>query len=148
MAKLSLGSLTSNGTTGEAAWEFINDTLTPAKIMRIVVSLVAATATTLGLGRPAAKGITPTTPVALLAEDEIATQTGLKTAMAWATKPTIPAAFYRRVGLPAVIGQTYEFEFVKGLYVPAAATVILWNLAANSVLNVTVEVEDELRSVA
>ena len=142
--KYSLGVRTVDGTTGAAAWE-IRTAATPgrAKIIELGFFLVAATATTIGLGRPAAIGITPTTPVDFLPEDpnNVIASGVVQSSLAWGTGPTIPTAFLRRISLPATIGTGVIWTFPEGLIIPVSSSVILWNLAANSVLDAYAVVE-------
>lgn len=135
--KFSLGVRTSNGTTGQACYELIAG-LKPIYVEEIEIILGAATASQFGLGRPAAKGITPTSPVALLCDDGSGQEALAKVAVAWGTGPTIPAKFFRRTHLAAAIGATQKWTFSHGLFVPAGGTLILWNLSATSVADVNV----------
>lgn len=128
---------TSSGSSGAAGWEIRNGATTKAKVMEVGLSLVAATASVIGLGRPAAIGITPTSPVTFLDEGDGGAPAGLLThAIAWGTGPTVPAAFLRRVSLPATIGAGVIWQFPEGLGLPISGSIVLWNLAANSVLDV------------
>lgn len=135
---LSLGVRTTDGTTGTAGWEIRTGT-TPGrvKIIELGFFLAAATATTIGLGRPAAIGITPTSPVDFLQEDpnDVLASGVVQSSLAWATGPTIPAAFLRRIALPATIGTGVIWTFGDGLVIPVSSSIVLWNLAANSVLD-------------
>jgi hypothetical protein len=73
-------------------------------------------------------------------------------AVAWATTaPTIPTTFARRASLPAAIGASVSWNFMKavdtgevgdGLIIPAGGSVILWSLSAVSVLNVNITIEE------
>lgn len=135
--KFSLGVRTSNGTTTEACWEIIAG-LKPIYIEELEIFLNAATASAFGLGRPAAKGVTPTSPVSLLCDDGSGQEALAKVAVAWGTKPTVPAKFFRRISLPATVGATVKWQFSNGLFVPAGGTLILWNLSAVSVADVNV----------
>ncbi len=141
---VSLGVRTSSGTTGTAAWE-IRTGATPgrARLLELGFTLVAATATTIGLGRPAAIGDTPTTPVDFLPEDpnDVVASGVIQSALAWGTGPTIPAAYLRRIALPATIGVGVIWTFPKGIVIPVSSSVILWNLATNSVLDAYAVVE-------
>jgi hypothetical protein len=136
--RVSLGVRTSDGTSGAAAWEIITGA-TPgrARVLELGFFLAAATATTIGLGRPQAVGITPTSPVDFLAEDpnDVLASGVVQSAVAWGTGPTIPTAFLRRIALPATVGTGVIWTFPEGLVFPVSSSLILWNLASNSVLD-------------
>lgn len=142
MAKrYSLGVRTSNTTTGNACFE-VYSAKDRVRILEIGITLNAATASAFGLGRPAAVGITPTTPVALLAEDGKDATSVIYTALAWGTGPTIPAAFLRRVSLPATVGAGVVWTFPEGLYLSSTGSLILWNLSTVSAADVWVVGEE------
>lgn len=136
--RLSLGVRTVNGTDAAAAWE-IRAGATPGrlKIMEMGIFLAAATASIFGLGRPAAVGITPTTPVNFLQEDpnDVLAANVALSALAWGTGPTVPTAFLKRISLPAVIGTGVIWTWPKGLVVPASESIVLWNLGTNAVVD-------------
>lgn len=136
--KLSLGVRTSSGTDATAGWEILTGA-TPgrAKIIEIGFFLAAATASVVGLGRPAATGITPTAPVDFLPEDpnDVLASGVVQSALAWETGPTVPANFFRRIALPATIGTGVIWTFPEGLVIPVSSSVVLWNLGTNSVLD-------------
>ena len=101
--RYSLGVRTLNATDAECAWEIITGA-TPGRVRLVELGLflAEATATTIGLGRPQAVGITPTAPVDFLPEDpnNVLASGVVQSALAWGTKPTIPTAFIRRIALP------------------------------------------------
>jgi len=136
--KLSLGVRTIDGTDAAAAWE-IRTGATPGrvKVHEIGFFLAAATASIVGLGRPAAVGITPTTPVDFLPEDpnDVLASGIVQSALAWGTGPTVPTAFIRRIALPATIGTGVIWTFPEGLIIPVSSSLVLWNLASNAVLD-------------
>lgn len=140
MALYSLRTRTTVTTTGAAAYEFRAASGARVQIREIGIFLAAATASTYGLGRPAAIGVTPTAPVTVIPEDWAGPVGTSTTAVAWGTGPTVPANFHRAVGLPAAIGNgvIWTFgpnEFVLGPIQGAAAAVnsfVIWNLATNS----------------
>lgn len=143
MARYTLGARTSNVTTGAACWELRSTTTDRLFVREIGITLAAATASTFGLGRPAAIGVTPTSPVTVVASDP-GNPAGTGTvALAWGTGPTIPTAFIRRIGLPATIGAGVIWTFSDvGLVVPISSSLILWNLSATSVADVYVELDE------
>jgi hypothetical protein len=103
----------------------------------------AATASFYALGRPAAIGVTPTSPVTVLAEDPAEAAGTLNTAVAWGTGPTVPANFFRAILLPATIGTGVIWTFPRGLVIAISSSLVLWNLAASSAVLDTVVVGDE-----
>lgn len=143
MNRGSIGRRTSDGTSGAAALEIIAGTR-GAFLVSLEINLAAATASTYGLGRPAAKGITPTTPVTILQESARDTALLAATAIAWGTGPTVPAQFFRRCGFPATIATQIFWAFGgQGLWIPPSASVVLWNLATNGVVDVNVVVDEQ-----
>src|SRR4051794_5054584 len=96
---------------------------TTSKDMRIwevavYMSGGTAAATDVGLGRPAAISLTPTTltPQAEDTSFAAATCTGQ---VAASTKPTAPANYLRRFGIPATVGAGVIWSFPQGLVVPS-----------------------------
>lgn len=142
MAKYSLGVRTSGVTNATAAWEIRTASGDRAVVLEIGITLAAATASTYGLGRPAAIGVTPTTPVTVLAEDSGAPVGTAQSALAWATGPTVPVNFLRRVSLPATIGTGMVWTFPAGLVIPVSNSLVLWNLGTNGVVDAWVVLDE------
>jgi len=146
--RVSQGRPSAAGTDETPAIEIINSHASQSsRVMRITAGLVAGTATSLGVGRPAAKGVTPTSPVALLVEGS--TESGdVKTAIAWATPPTKPTTFYRMGSAPATIGALIIFEFEGGIELKAGETLVIWFDTTSSLCNITVEAEEETIAIS
>ncbi len=141
MSLYSLALNTTVTTTGAAAWDAKAGAANRPKVYEVSLSLGAATASTYGLGR-AGNTPTQTSPVLVQAEDpnDNAGVTGC--AVAWSVAPTIPAQFFRRIGLPATIGAGILWTFPFGLVLAATASLLVWNLATNSAsanIHVTVD---------
>ncbi|MCK4525980.1 hypothetical protein KAW18_01310 [candidate division WOR-3 bacterium] len=141
---VSLGVRTVDGTAAKAGWE-IRTGATPgrAKLLEIGFFLVAATASQIGLGRPQAIGITPTTPVNFLPEDpnDVIASGVVQSSLAWATGPTVPTAYLRRISLPATVGVGVIWTFPRGITIPVSSSLILWNVGTNSLLDCYAVVE-------
>jgi hypothetical protein len=89
-----------------------------------------AAATDIGIGRPAAISLTPTTIVPQ-AEDTSAAAASCTGQVAASTKPTSPTLFLRRFGIPATIGAGVIWTFPLGLIVPTGpAELVVWNIGA------------------
>ena len=136
--RVSLAVRTTGAADATPAWE-IRTGATPGrvKVVELGLFLAAATASIIGLGRPAAIGVTPTDPVDFLQEDpdDVLASGVIQSALAWATPPTAPTAFLRRIALPATIGTGVIFSFPEGLVIPVSSSIVLWNLGTNSVLD-------------
>lgn len=141
MARYSIANRTSDVTTAHPCLEVIAGT-NGCKVVEIGITIDAATASLFGIGLSAAVGLTPTTPLTLLAETPGRPASLTKTALAWATAPTIPAAFSRRVNFPATAGATVVLSFPHGIPVATAQSLVIWNLSAVSVADVYVVVEE------
>ena len=115
------------------------------RMLEFGITLNAATASVFAIGRPAAIGITPTSPQTVLAEDGGNTATGnTTTALAWGTAPTVPANFFRRCSFAATIGAGLIWTFPRGIIVLKALSSVLWNPSgtANSVADTWVVVDE------
>lgn len=142
MAIYSLALNTTVTTTGAAAWDLKAAATNRPAVMEVAVQLGAATASTYGLGR-AGNTPTQTSPVLVQAEDPGDPAGVSGCAVAWSVAPTIPAQFHRRVSLPATIGSGIIWTFPRGLVLALSASLLLWNLAANSAsTNVHVVVDE------
>ena len=141
--RLSLATRTVDGTAGAAAAEIITGA-TPGrvKIKEIGIFLAAATASVYAIGRPAVNGITPTSPIDFLPEDpdEVLAASVVSMATAWGTGPTVPAAFFRRISMPATIGTGVIFTF-ENLVIPVSDSIVIWNIGTNGVADVYAVVE-------
>jgi hypothetical protein len=135
---VSLAVRTTGVGVGAAAWE-IRTGSTPgrARLLELGVFLAEATASVYGLGRPAAIGVTPTSPVDFLVEDaaDVVATAVVQSALAWGTGPTVPANFLRRVSFPATIGSGVIWTFPKGIVIPVSSALVLWNITANGVVD-------------
>lgn len=132
MAIYSLAIRSTVTTTGAANEEVRTAATDRAYIVEAGIFLAAATASTYGLGRPAAIGVTPTSPVTVLAEDPALPAGTVTTAVAWGTGPTVPVNFFRRIALPATIGVGVIWAFPRGLCIAVSSSMVFWNIATNA----------------
>jgi hypothetical protein len=143
MGIYSLSNRTTNVTVANPCLEIIAGAAVRPKVLEIGIFMAAATASTFGIGRPAATGITPTTPVTMIAEDEADPAGEVTTALAWGTEPTVPTAFFRRIALAGAVGTGIIFTFPKGLYIPAGESIVVWNISdPTGVSDIYVVIED------
>ena len=143
MAIYSLAQRTIVTAAGGATWEVIAASTNKPKIMEIGLSQVTGVAGTYGLGRPAATGVTPTSPQAVLDEADGGGPTGLTTAaVAWGTAPTVPANFFRRITCSATIGAGVIWTFPRGLTLPISKSIVIWVIATAPVCDAWAVVDE------
>lgn len=135
MAIFSIARRTTNTTNGASAHTIYTASTDRGAILEKGVFMGAATASTYSIGRPAAAGITPTSPVLLLAEDPGNPVATINSALAWATSPTNPTNDLRRWASPATIGTGVIWTFPRGLIIAISANFVLQNLATNGVVD-------------
>ena len=116
-------------------WEIRTNNLVRSSILEIGITTIAATALTLGLGIPAARGtILPGFSYPFIAEDANEGTSSTTICIAWQVAPTAPTNFFRRISNIAGIGSGIIWTFARGLVIPVNGSMVLWNTAANSVL--------------
>lgn len=119
-------------TTGAPAMDFRAATGNFPRIMEMAIVMAVATASTYAIAR-STNSPTQTSTSVMLAEDAGNAATGVTTqAVTWSTAATVGTVFYRRAVLPATIGAGIVYTWPRGLGIaPAAATIVVWNLATN-----------------
>ena len=142
MAIYSISNRTTNVTSGVAMLEFRAPSAKRTRILQIVITMAAATASLFGLGQAQAQGITPTTPVTVIPEDTADGVGQSQTALAWGTPPTIPLFFHTRVNLPATIGAGRVITFPRGRLLAANTSFLIWNLASNGVADIDITCDE------
>jgi outer membrane protein assembly factor BamA len=119
--------------------EFRTGANNPALIYEMGFFVNAATASSVGIYRPAAIGVTPaTTTVPIAVDSDYPTATAI-VANTWGTAPTISSnVSLRRAQLSANIGAGIVWTWpVTPLRIPKASSLVIWNFGAAtaSVLN-------------
>jgi hypothetical protein len=142
MAIYSMSQRTIVTSAAAATWEIRTVATLRSQILEIGFSQVTGVAATIGLGRPQAIGVTPTTPQTFIAEDFAEPTGNTNACVAWGTPPTVPTNFFRRVTCPATIGAGVIWTFPRGLIIQVSNSLVLWVIATAPVLD-TWAVENE-----
>lgn len=142
MAIYSLANRTTSATTTTPSLEVRAGATNRPRLLEMGIWLNAATQSPIGIGRPQAVGITPTTPVTVQAEDPADAAGLTQTALAWGTAPTVPLAFFRRVNIAATIGAGVILTFPRGIVIAASGSLVTWNIAAVSLADIHVVVDE------
>ena len=137
-------STTGATTASIAIWGILPPSNESTRIHELHVTQTTAVITSFGFGRASAAGVTPTSPVAVIAETYGDAAGRSTVATAWATPPTAPAAYLRRIYLPATTGQGVILVFPYGISMQPAFEMTLTNLiaGASAVANITAVVSE------
>ncbi len=147
MALLALGQRTIVTAAAGATWEIRAGAANKPKVLQMEFSQVTAVAATMGIGRPALIGVTPTTPQTYVDESDGNGAVGVTTsAVAWGTGPTVPANFNRRYTMAATVGVGQCVVFPGGLGIPVLSgtvgSLVLWVIATAPVLDANAVVSE------
>lgn len=118
-------------------WEIRTAATDLPRVMEIGIINVTAVAGVYGIGRPAAIGVNPTTPVTFIAEDPADPVSTVTACVGWTTTaPTLPANFFRRAITAAAIGAGILFTFPRGLKIAVSNSIVVWVIATAPVCDV------------
>lgn len=121
------------GTSGAAQMELRAVSTDAVWLKEVGITTNAATATLIGLCKTPNASTLGSLTVGNAVNGGAAAVGGITTT--WGTAPTTPSVVYRRIGLPAAIGNSVIWTFQgDGLLIPAGTFVCLWNYALNSIV--------------
>ena len=134
---------TTSTTTNTPLWELRAGAARPITILEIGVSMGAATASAVGLGRTATAGTASGTILGQALDPRSGAALGA-VAGTWSAAPTVPAAYLRRFGMPATIGSgiIWGWGVPAQLALDATASIVLWALSAVGVMDVYAKWEE------
>lgn len=95
----------------------------------------AATAQSIGLGRPATLG-TASAPVLFQQDDPGDPASVVNGHTTWSAQPTAPTVFHRRWNSAATIGVGVVWTFPRGLVIAASSAVVGWNITVAVAMDV------------
>lgn len=143
MALYALSQRTTATAAAAASWEIRSTAANSPLVMELGLSQAAATAGVYGIGRPAAIGVTPTSPQNFVTEGHANAPTSATTAcVAWGTGPTVPTNFNRRVACAATIGVGAIFTFPRGMQIAVSSSVVVWIIATAPVCDVYAVIDE------
>jgi hypothetical protein len=121
---------TSNVTISNANVELRTTAGVVARVLEHSVIQLTGTASSYGLGRPAALGITPGTITTFVRDNSNDPACVTTLNLTWGTSPTAPTTFHRRTNTAATIGVGIVWTFPAGLTVPVSGALVNFNITA------------------
>ena len=142
MAIYSQGLRTTNVTIANASVDLKAPSTIRPKVLEVSLIQVTGTASSYGLGRPAANGVTLATTTLFQADDpgDPAALTSLN--LTWATSPTAPTIYHRRWNSAATIGVGMVWTFPRGLMMAVSAELVLFNITGTVALDVNFVIDE------
>jgi len=130
MAIASLALRTSNLTINQASAELRTTAGVKARVLEQSAISATATAQQLGIGRPAAQGVTPATTSTVQRDDSADPVCVTTVSLTWGTSPTAPTTYFRRWNGSATLGVGIVYTYPRGVIVPVSASWVWFNISA------------------
>jgi hypothetical protein len=140
MAIQSQGARTSGVTIANANFGIYPPATVRAALLELGLIQTAATAQSIGLGRPAALG-TPSAGVLFQQDDPGDPASVVNGHITWSAQPTAPVVFHRRWNSAATIGVGIIWTFPRGFVIPASGALVCWNITAAVAMDVNAVVD-------
>jgi hypothetical protein len=141
VAIYSLAQRTTNITINNAAVEWRSSASNRPKILEVSWISTAATAHSIGIGRPQAIGVTPVN-VLFQADDPGDPASVTNGSLSWATSPTTPLIFHRRANFAATVGVGVVWTFPRGLVIPVSSAIVVFNITAGAAADVNCVIDE------
>lgn len=142
MSLASIGLRTSNVTISNANVELRTTAGVLARVLEASLIQVTGTASSFGLGRPAAVGITPGTSSTFQRDNSSEPACVTTASLTWGTSPTAPTNYHRRWNSAATIGVGIVWTFPRGLILPVSASLVVFNITAAVALDVNFAIDE------
>lgn len=142
MSLASLALRTVDVTINQAALELRTTAGVIARVLECSLVQVTGTASSYGLGRPAAQGGTPATTSTFQRDNPADPACVTTNSLSWTTSPTSPTNFMRRWNSAATIGVGMIWTFPRGLTVPVSASLVVFNITATVALDCNMAIDE------
>lgn len=128
-------------------WELRTAAGVPALIFELGISIAGNSSNQIYvLARAPIRGITPTSPVTVLADDNNGPAGNTQVAIAWSGAPPalVASNYLRRLtpNVPSGVGSGIIWTFPIGLLVPPASSLALFTLSIASALDIWVNLDE------
>ena len=143
MLQYGTGIRTINTYLNSTALEIKTTLANKTRVLEFGFSQFVATASVFGLGRSSSVGVSPLFTQNFIDEgDGTAAPSQTVVAVAWGVMPGVPANYNRRVSTIANIGAGAIYIFPRGFAIPSNASLCLFNITANAVIDVYAVIDE------
>lgn len=142
MSIASIALRTSNVTISNANCELRTTAGVIARLLEFSLIQLTGTASSYGLGRPAAQGVTPATTSTFQRDNSADPACVTTVSLTWGTSPTAPTNYHRRTNTAATIGVGIVWTFPRGLIIPVSASLVCFNITATVALDVNFAIDE------
>lgn len=142
MSLASLALRTSNLTITAASAELRTTAGVKCRVLELSLIQVTGTAQSLGLGRPAAQGVTPGTTSTFQRDDSADPACVTTISLTFGTSPTAPTNYHRRWNSAGTVGVGIVWTFPRGIIVPVSASLVVFNITAALACDLNVAVDE------
>ena len=142
MSLASIGLRTSNVTISNAAAQLLCTAGAKCRVLEVSLCQVTGTASSYGLGRPAAAAVTPGTTSTFQRDDSADPACVTTVSLTYGTSPTAPTNYHRRWNSAATIGVGVVWTFPRGLIIPVSASLVVFNITATVALDVNMAIDE------
>lgn len=142
MSIASIALRTSNVTISNANCELRTTAGVIARVLEFSLIQLTGTASSYGLGRPAAQGVTPATTSTFQRDNTADPACVTTVSLTWGTSPTAPTSYHRRTNTAATIGVGIVWTFPRGLIIPVSASLVCFNITASVALDVNFAIDE------
>lgn len=120
-----------NPITGYPICEIRGQLTTKPRLLEVAVEYIAFAGTpiSVGIGRPAAVGVTPKDAATFTSTSDTTESSRTTICSVWATPPTVPANFFRRSISAGTQGHGIAWTFPRGLGIAPNGSIVIWAIA-------------------
>ena len=142
MSLASLSLRTSNTTINAAAAQLLCTGGVKCRILEHSLIQVTGTASSYGIGRPAAAAVTPGTISTFQRDDSNDPACVTTVSLTYGTSPTNPTNFHRRWNSAATVGVGIVWTFPRGVVVPVSGAFTIANITVSVALDVNWAIDE------
>lgn len=142
MSLASIGVRTTVATITTASVQLLATAAVKFRLLECSYVQTVGTAQSVGLGRPAANGVTPGTTSTFQRDDSADPACVTTASLSFGTSPTAPTVYHRRWNSAATIGVGIVWTFPRGLIVPVSGALVIFQITAGQLSDANFAIDE------